>query len=158
VTAWANKGRRSSATRAFAGIWSSVAEDRRRATAVKCRRLDIQVKLADKPGNGKPGVPFDRDAGVRPNAAVASGDCQTFRLKPRSGFLGRSEPNRDALMAKPPLYRWTIYLIRKRGELLGSVEAPDEKTAIAAAIEKYGITDSEQQKRLIAQRQRVQHY
>jgi len=37
-----------------------------------------------------------------------------------------------ALTAKP-LYR---YLIRKRGELLGSVEAPDEKAAIKAAIEK----------------------
>jgi hypothetical protein len=39
-----------------------------------------------------------------------------------------------ALTAKP-IYRWTIYLIRKRGELLGSVEAPDEKAAIKAAIE-----------------------
>jgi hypothetical protein len=63
-----------------------------------------------------------------------------------------------ALMAKAPLYKWTIYLIRKRGELLGTVEAPDEKAAIAAAIEKFSITDAEQQKRLIAQRQRVRHY
>ena len=62
-----------------------------------------------------------------------------------------------ALMAEP-LYHWTIYLLRKRGELLGSVEAPDERAAIAAAIEKYNITDKEQQKRLIAQRQRVRHY
>jgi len=48
-------------------------------------------------------------------------------------------------MAKAPVYRWTIYLIRKRGELLGSVvlgsvEAPDEKAAIQAAIEKFSIT------------------
>ena len=50
------------------------------------------------------------------------------------------------------LYHWRIYLIRKRGELLGAVEAPDEKAAIAAAIEKYGISDPERQKRLVAQR------
>jgi hypothetical protein len=55
-------------------------------------------------------------------------------------------------MAKvPKLHHWRIYLIRKKGELLGSVEAPDEKSAIAAAIEKYGITDPERQKRLVVQ-------
>jgi hypothetical protein len=31
---------------------------------------------------------------------------------------------------------WKIYLIRKRGEFIGSVDAADEKSAIAAAIEK----------------------
>jgi hypothetical protein len=55
-------------------------------------------------------------------------------------------------MAKAALHRWAIYLIRKRGELLGSVEAPDEQAAIRAAIEKYNITDPERQKRLVAQR------
>jgi len=56
-------------------------------------------------------------------------------------------------MAKTPkIHRWAIYLIRKKGELLGSVEAPDEKAAIAAAIEKYNISDPEGQKRLVAQR------
>jgi hypothetical protein len=56
-------------------------------------------------------------------------------------------------MAKvPKLHHWRIYLIRKKGELLGSVDAADEKAAIAAAIEKYGISDPERQKRLVAQR------
>jgi hypothetical protein len=55
-------------------------------------------------------------------------------------------------MAKVALHRWAIYLIRKRGELLGSVEAPDEQAAILAAIVKYNITDLERQKRLVAQR------
>jgi hypothetical protein len=50
------------------------------------------------------------------------------------------------------LYHWKIYLIRKRGEFIGSVDAADEKSAIAAAIEKYSITDPEQQKRIVAQR------
>jgi len=58
-------------------------------------------------------------------------------------------------MAKTPkIHRWAIYLIRKKGELLGSVEAADEKAAIAAAIEKYNISDPERQKRLVAQRQK----
>jgi hypothetical protein len=52
----------------------------------------------------------------------------------------------------PVSKRWAIYLIRKKGELLGSVDAPDEAAAIKAAIEKYGITDSERQERLVAQR------
>ena len=56
-------------------------------------------------------------------------------------------------MAKTKLRdRWLIYLIRKRGELVGSVEASDEKAAIVAAVEKYKITDPEQQRRLVAQR------
>jgi hypothetical protein len=54
-------------------------------------------------------------------------------------------------MAKPAaLHRWAIYIIRKRGELLGSVKAPDEASAIKAAIEKFGIVDPERQKRLVA--------
>jgi hypothetical protein len=57
-----------------------------------------------------------------------------------------------ALMAKPAPYKWAIYLIRKRGELLGSVEARDEKAAIEAAIEKYKITDPERRRRLVARR------
>jgi hypothetical protein len=39
------------------------------------------------------------------------------------------------LAKAPKLYHWRIYLIRKKGEFIGSVEAPDENAAIAAAIE-----------------------
>jgi hypothetical protein len=53
---------------------------------------------------------------------------------------------------KPTMARWAIYLIRERGELLGSVKALDEMAAIAAAIEKYNIADPEPQERLIAKR------
>ena len=57
-------------------------------------------------------------------------------------------------MVKRPttLHLWAIYLYRNKGEFLGLVDAADEKAAIAAAIEKYGITDPERQKRLVAQR------
>jgi hypothetical protein len=60
------------------------------------------------------------------------------------------------LMGKPAnaTPTWRIYLIRKRGErgaFLGMVEAPDEKAAIAEAIKRFEIMDSERQKRLVAQ-------
>ena len=42
-------------------------------------------------------------------------------------------------------YAWAIYLIRAKGELVGWVYAPDRKTAIARAIEKFEITNVEQQ-------------
>ena len=51
---------------------------------------------------------------------------------------------------EPTLSRWAIYLIRSCEELLGSVEAPDEPSAIEAAIGKYRIMDPERQKQLVA--------
>jgi hypothetical protein len=52
-----------------------------------------------------------------------------------------------AEMTRPHTRR--IYLIGRRGELLGAVEAPDEMAASAAAMEKFVIT-GEQQTRLVA--------
>jgi hypothetical protein len=52
-------------------------------------------------------------------------------------------------------YTWRISRIRGTpAQFIGIVEAPDEKTAIKAAIEKFKITDREKQKRLVAQRER----
>jgi hypothetical protein len=56
------------------------------------------------------------------------------------------------MAAKKKNFEWRITLIRKRGEYLGTVEAPDQAAAIAAAIEAFEIRDPEQQKRLVAQR------
>ena len=52
----------------------------------------------------------------------------------------------------PKLPRWEIAIIRKRGEEIGTVEAPNAEAAIKAAIEKWEITDPERQKRLAAHR------
>jgi hypothetical protein len=52
------------------------------------------------------------------------------------------------------LYSWEITLIRERGNLLGHVDAPDEKAAIEEAIKVFQITNPEQQKRLFARRER----
>ena len=46
---------------------------------------------------------------------------------------------------------WRIVLIRKKGERIGTVEAPDAAAAIKRAIEEYGITDPERKRRLAAQ-------
>jgi lipopolysaccharide/colanic/teichoic acid biosynthesis glycosyltransferase len=56
-----------------------------------------------------------------------------------------------AEMTRPHAGR--IYLVGRRGELLGTVEAPEEMAASAAAMEEFGIT-GEQQARLAAQRSR----
>jgi hypothetical protein len=52
------------------------------------------------------------------------------------------------------LHRFSIYRIRgKPAAFLGSVTATDEKAALMAAIEEFGIHDPQKQKRLLAQRQ-----
>ena len=51
---------------------------------------------------------------------------------------------------KPPLPRWRIVLIRKKGDTLGTVEARTADEAIKVAIERFGIKDPNQQKRLAA--------
>jgi hypothetical protein len=54
--------------------------------------------------------------------------------------------------AKPPANkRWTVRLIRKRGALLGVVDAPDEAEAIEAAVKEFGLTD-DQRKRIVLSR------
>jgi hypothetical protein len=50
-------------------------------------------------------------------------------------------------------HRWKIYRIRGTpAAFIGAVVAADEKAAINAAIEEFGIDDPAQQKRLLAQR------
>jgi hypothetical protein len=52
-------------------------------------------------------------------------------------------------MAKPPLFKWTIY--RKRGAALGIVEAPIEKARPCRSGRRFSIGDLDQQKRLMAE-------
>ncbi len=42
-------------------------------------------------------------------------------------------------------------MIRKKGQSIGTVRAPDAEAAIEVAIREYGITDPERQRRLVAQ-------
>ena len=48
---------------------------------------------------------------------------------------------------------WRIYVIRRKQEYIGSVEASGEKAAIAAALKELGITDPSRQQRLVARRE-----
>ncbi len=59
--------------------------------------------------------------------------------------------SRRTIPPKAALRRWRITVIRHKGERLGTVEAPDAVAAIKVAIEQFGITDSERQRRLLAQ-------
>jgi hypothetical protein len=45
---------------------------------------------------------------------------------------------------------WRVSIIRKRGQYLGTVEAPNEKAAEAAAVAEFDLSD-EQRRRLAVQ-------
>jgi hypothetical protein len=49
---------------------------------------------------------------------------------------------------------WEIMPIRERGKFLGYAEARDAEAAIKEAIERFQITNPEQQKRLVARREK----
>jgi hypothetical protein len=52
-----------------------------------------------------------------------------------------------------PLFKWRVFLVSDtRATPLGTVEAPDEKTALEIAFDEFEITNPQTQKRLIAQR------
>jgi len=48
------------------------------------------------------------------------------------------------------LRSWRVSIIRKRGHYLGTVEAPNEKAAEAAAVAEFDLSD-EQRRRLVVQ-------
>jgi hypothetical protein len=48
------------------------------------------------------------------------------------------------------LRSWRVSIIRRRGQYLGTVEAPDEKAAEAAAMAEFDLSD-EQRRRLVVQ-------
>ena len=50
------------------------------------------------------------------------------------------------------LRSWRVSLLRQRAHHLGTVEAPDERAAEAAAVTQFGL-DEEQRKRLVVQAQ-----
>jgi hypothetical protein len=61
-----------------------------------------------------------------------------------------SSMTRAKPMSKPKLHRWRISRIPV--EVIGYVEAENEKQAIKQAIKQFQISDPEKQRRLVAQR------
>ena len=55
--------------------------------------------------------------------------------------------------APKEMHSWRIHRIRSTpAAYIGIVEAPDEEAEIQAAIKEFKITDSDEQRRLVAQR------
>jgi hypothetical protein len=50
----------------------------------------------------------------------------------------------------PPLRKWRVSLIRKHGQVLRAVEAPNREAAEAAAVQSLGL-NKEQRSRLVVQ-------
>ena len=50
----------------------------------------------------------------------------------------------------PPLRKWRVSLIRKHGQVLGFVDAPDRASAEAAAVKAFNL-DYAQRSRLVVQ-------
>jgi hypothetical protein len=50
----------------------------------------------------------------------------------------------------PPLRKWRVSLIRKRGQVLGVVEATSREVAEAIAVQTFGLNE-EQRSRLVVQ-------
>jgi hypothetical protein len=69
-------------------------------------------------------------------------------------MLGRQVVGALGIMAakKQRQHHRHIYLLHKKGEFVGAVEAQDKETAIKIAIEQFAIRDPEKQKWLSAQR------
>jgi hypothetical protein len=63
------------------------------------------------------------------------------------------ELKRLAKSSPAKTYRWKVYRLRSSpAAFIGAIVATDEKAAITAAIEEFGIENPGQQKRLLAQR------
>ena len=58
----------------------------------------------------------------------------------------RSPKQKKHVAAK--LRSWRVSIIRKQGQYLGTVEAPNEKAAETAAVAEFGLSD-EQRRRLV---------
>jgi 1,2-phenylacetyl-CoA epoxidase PaaB subunit len=63
-------------------------------------------------------------------------------------MAARMAKSRNGFAPEPTWY--VFHLRHTPATFVGSVEAPDAETAIKRAIEKFNITDPQQQQRLIA--------
>jgi hypothetical protein len=66
-----------------------------------------------------------------------------------SPYFGPMPPSKKTAAARKAakLRRWRAFLLRSRAQPLGTVEAPDERAAEAAAAKRFGLSN-EQRRRL----------
>jgi len=50
------------------------------------------------------------------------------------------------------LRSWRVSIIRKRGQYLGTVEAPNEKAAEAAAVAEFDLSDEQLRRVVVSER------
>jgi hypothetical protein len=50
------------------------------------------------------------------------------------------------------LRSWRMSIIRKRGQYLGTVEAPNEKAAEAAAVAEFDLSDEQRRRVVVSER------
>jgi hypothetical protein len=50
------------------------------------------------------------------------------------------------------LRNWRVSIIRRRGQYLGTVEAPNEKAAEAAAVAEFDLSDEQRQRLVVSER------
>jgi hypothetical protein len=50
------------------------------------------------------------------------------------------------------LQSWRVSIIRKRGQYLGTVEAPNEKAAEAAAVAEFDLSDEQRRRLVVSER------
>ena len=65
-------------------------------------------------------------------------------------MLRRTSKDTPAKLAKRMKRRWRVVLLRAKGEILGTVEAPDVASAKAAAAVQFGL-DEIQRNRIMVQ-------
>jgi hypothetical protein len=46
---------------------------------------------------------------------------------------------------------WRVSIIRKRGQYLGTIEAPNENAAEAAAVAEFDLSDEQRRRRVVSQ-------
>ena len=87
---------------------------------------------------------------------ATSGDGQPYSIRGRVGaIVSRYAPSHQqerhpAKLAGRMKRRWRVVLLRAKGEILGTVEAPDVATAKAAAAVQFGL-DEIQRNRIMVQ-------
>ena len=59
--------------------------------------------------------------------------------------------SRTKAKSKAPLYKWSVILIRNRGQFLGFVEAPDAQTAEAAAVRAFDLDEYQRRRLMVRQ-------
>jgi hypothetical protein len=103
----------------------------------RCAAFDLAVRGVPSRQNGE---------GLRPDS-TRPGRIVYFRSMPPRRRTGKDTP---AKLAKRMSRRWRVVLIRSKGEILGTVEAPDAAAAETVAAVRFEL-DAFQSRRLLVQ-------